>query len=62
MPAPSTPTESCVIRFTVQEPDGKYIHDKTADHNDRFFRDWLRSTTWWAMRNGKKVTMTPVDV
>lgn len=51
----------CPIRVVVREandPD-TIIHDKTGDHNDRFFRDWITHTTWWALRNGKSVYQYP---
>jgi hypothetical protein len=63
MPATDTPNRPCVIRVVVREdndPDA-IIHDKTADHNDRYFRDWVTKTTWWALRNGKTVSMYPVS-
>ena len=51
----------CNVRVVIRddnEPD-TIIHDKTADHNERFFRDWIEKTTWWALRNGKSVSMYP---
>ena len=53
----------CNIRFVVREnsdPDAPPIHDKTGDHNDRYFRDWMGSTVWWALRNDKSVHTYPV--
>lgn len=52
----------CPIRVVVREnsdPNTPPIHDKTGDHNDRFFRDWITHTTWWALRNDKTVSMYP---
>lgn len=60
MPAEETP---CMIRVVVREdknPD-QIIHDKTGDHNERYFRDWIVKTSWWALRNGKVVTMYPEE-
>lgn len=60
MPA-DTKNPPCQIRVVVREdkdPD-VIIHDKRGDHNDRFFRDWITNTTWWALRNGKCVSMYP---
>jgi hypothetical protein len=50
------------VRVVIRDdndPDAPPIHDKTADHNDRFFRDWITKTMWWALRNGKSVSMYP---
>jgi hypothetical protein len=52
----------CMIRVVVRDnanPDASPIHDKTGDHNDRFFRDWITPTVWWAMRNDKTVSFYP---
>lgn len=57
-----TPSKPCPIRFKVRDglgDDAPLIHDKTGDHNDRYFRDWITDTTWWALRNGKAVTLEP---
>ena len=63
--ATSTATKPpCMIRVVVREnsnPDARPIHDKTGDHNDRFFRDWITDTTWWALRNDKYVSLYPND-
>lgn len=59
---PVTANKPCPIRVVVREDsnaDLPPIHDKTGDHNDRFFRDWITNTTWWALRNGKTVSMFP---
>jgi hypothetical protein len=51
----------CHVRVIVREeadPD-TIIHDRRGDHNDSYFRDWIISTTYWAMRNGKAVSMYP---
>lgn len=57
----TAPPAPCPIRVVVREGTNAdvAIHDKTGDHNDRFFRDWITNTTWWALRNGKSVTMYP---
>lgn len=53
--------DPCPIRVVVRDdPDAPPIHDKTGDHNDRYFRDWITNTTYWAMRNGKSVLQYPV--
>lgn len=50
------------IRVIVRETEGDcpVIHDKTGNHNDSFFRDWITSTTWWALRHGKSILQYPV--
>ena len=55
--------KSTPVRIVVrdgEDPDN-IIHDRTGDHNDRFFREWITSTTWWALRNNKTVSMYPAD-
>lgn len=51
----------CMVRVVVREnndPD-VIIHDKTGDHNDRFFREWMGKTAWWALRNDKTICTYP---
>jgi hypothetical protein len=58
----TAPLKPCPVRVVIRDdndPDAPPIHDKTADHNDRFFRDWITKTMWWALRNGKSVSMYP---
>lgn len=52
----------CLVRVVVRDPadPDTAIHDKTGDHNERHFRDWIVKTAWWALRNGKSVTQYPV--
>lgn len=53
--------DPCPIRVVVREdkdPD-TIIHNKRGDHNDRFFRDWITHTAWWALRNGKCISIYP---
>lgn len=61
MPPVEAPAKPCPIRVVIREDSGEreIIHDKTGDHNDRFFRDWITKTVWWALRNGKAVSMFP---
>lgn len=64
MPAPArTAAPPCQVRVTVYEidaPDDAIpVHDKTGDHSERFFRDWITNTTFWAVRNGHEVTISP---
>lgn len=62
--APHTPRAQVMIRIIVREGtkpgEGDVIHDKTNDHNEPFFRDWIMDTEWWALRNGKNVVKYPV--
>lgn len=60
MPEAPHPAPIRVVIREDKDPD-QIIHDKTGDHNDRFFRDWITKTTWWALRNGKTVSMYPVS-
>jgi hypothetical protein len=63
MPENPKHTGPCPIRVVVRDvanPDTP-IHDKTGDHNDKFFREWIGATVWWAMRNGKSVYTYPVE-
>jgi len=56
--------EPCPIRIVIRDDDDRDappMHDKTGDHNDRYFRDWIVKTTWWALRNRKSVAMYPLD-
>jgi hypothetical protein len=56
-------TGPAMIRVIVHEPGdpNAVIHDKTGDHSEGYFRDWIAHTVWWAMRDGQKVvTMYPV--
>lgn len=58
----ANPPRVVPIRVVVREdadPD-VIVHDKTGDHGDKLFRDWIASTTWWAMREGKTVHLYPV--
>lgn len=53
----------CMIRVIVSDDDNddaEPIHDRTGDHNYGDFRDWITHTTYWAMRNGKRVIMYPL--
>lgn len=54
-------TKPCMIRVVVRENDdngdGEPIHDRTGDHNYGDFREWISHTTYWAMRNGKRMSM-----
>lgn len=64
MARPTTaPQMPCLIRVVVREDapddDGAVIHDRCGNHNDAIFRDWITDTQWWAMRNGKTVSMYP---
>lgn len=34
-------------------------HNKSGDHGDGTFRDWITKTVWWALRNGHTVTFIP---
>jgi hypothetical protein len=57
------PVKPCPVRVVIRDdsnPDLPPIHDKVADHGDRFFRDWITKTTWWALRNGKSVSIFPM--
>jgi hypothetical protein len=55
MPTPAK--APCMIRVIVYDPNDPdtLIHNKVGDHEERYFRDWITSTEWWAMRNGKTV-------
>ena len=57
-----SPYVSVPVRFIVRDPEApdQPVHDRTGDHNDRFFREWVGKTIWWALRNGKSVTFYPV--
>ena len=49
------------IRVIVRDsanPD-EIIHNKTGDHGDGTFRDWITKTVWWALRNNKTVAIYP---
>lgn len=49
-----------MIRVIVREtPTGAVIHDKVGDFNERYFRDWIDGTQWWAMRNYKYMSFEP---
>jgi hypothetical protein len=52
-----------MIRVVVRETTGEceVIHDKTGDHSEKFFREWIGKTTWWALRNGKSVLSYPSE-
>lgn len=51
----------CKIRVIVHEKDDAkaVIHDLRDDHSNRYFRDHLTKTIWWALRNNKTVVMSP---
>lgn len=52
-----------LVRVVVREnsnADARPIHDKTGDHAERYFRDWITNTMWWAARNDKSVSVYPV--
>lgn len=61
-PVAAVQNKPCMVRVVVREDTNPdiIIHDKTSDHNDRYFRDWIMKTMWWALRNGKNVTLYPV--
>jgi hypothetical protein len=49
-----------VTVYEIDAPDDAIpVHDKTGDHSERFFRDWITNTTFWAVRNGHEVTISP---
>lgn len=53
---------ACLVRVVVCEAnddEADAIHDRTGDHNYADFRDWIRDTIHWAVRNGKMVTIEP---
>jgi hypothetical protein len=56
----SAPTN---VRVVIESADGRSEpdHDRVGDHNYQDFRDWIMKTTHWAVRNGRKVTITPVE-
>lgn len=53
----------CNVRVTVARTDGRGDpdHDRVGDHNYQDFRVWIEQTTHWAVRNGRSVTITPVE-
>jgi len=55
------PHRPVMVRFIVRDPENPDIavHDRTGDHADRFFREWLDKTMWWALRNQKSVAIYP---
>jgi hypothetical protein len=62
MPAFPKPLPPCPVRVVVyndDKDDSPPVHDKAADYNERYFRDWITKTTWWALRNGLTVTIYP---
>ena len=50
-----------MVRVVIREPDNPdvIVHDRTGDHADRFFREWMDKTVWWALRNAKSVSIYP---
>lgn len=62
MPLARTPTKPCMARVVVRndlDPDAAPVHDKTGDHNERFFRDWITNTMYWAVRNNHSISIYP---
>lgn len=56
----SRSTGPCMIRVVVREDvDGPPIHDKIGDFNEKYFREWIDKTQWWAMRNQKSMGLYP---
>ena len=57
---PPPPTN---VRVVIKPVDGKSEpdHDRVIDHNYQDARDWILQTTHWAVRNGRSVTITPVE-
>lgn len=61
----SQPRSPCMIRVVVREHSrtgdapSEPIHDQIGDYNARHFRDWMSKTEWWAMKNGKHMSMSP---
>lgn len=51
------------VRVVVAPVDAPHTpdHDRAGDHNYQDFRDWIMTTTYWAVRNGRTVTITPVE-
>lgn len=51
-----------MVRVVIRETEGecKIIHDKTGDHHEKYFREWISKTAWWALHNGKSVLTYPV--
>jgi hypothetical protein len=62
--APTAQHAPCMIRVVIRDEDARGsapIHDKTGDHNEGYFREWITKTVWWALRNNKSVSMYPVN-
>lgn len=64
-PKPKEPRKPCTIRVIVRDKETVHetpepIHDRTGDHNDSYFRNWITDTEWWALRNGKTVVKYPL--
>jgi hypothetical protein len=56
------PRTPCPIRVVVRDeanPDAPPVHDRTGDHNDRYFREWIVDTEWWALRNNHSTHKYP---
>lgn len=51
-----------LIRVRVYKMDDLdcVVHDRTGNHNDPRFRQWMARTAYWAMRNRHGVNSEPV--
>jgi hypothetical protein len=64
---PSAPRNvRVVVEVAVDRaPDGArkgtVDHDRVLDHNYVDTHEWIAKTTYWAARNGRSVTITPVE-
>jgi len=56
-----TPVMVRVLVRDLDDPD-VLIHDRTDDHNNRFFREWMAKTSWWALRNNKSMIVYPLPL
>jgi hypothetical protein len=57
------PRPPCIIRVVVRDDtdlDAAPVHDREGNHNDPHFRDWIKNTEWWALRNGCSLCMYPI--
>jgi hypothetical protein len=46
----------------VTDPIAKNTDRKVIDYEDRDDRKWLQRLQWFAMHNGRKVTVTPQEL
>ncbi len=53
--------KSCGVLVITRFSDGSVEQERVIDHNRRSDLEWLGKHCFWAMRNDRSVTTTPIS-